>query len=258
MLRVVNEILQEDYGTDISHCSSALADMFIYLDDGMYTGNRLRYDLTGGEGAAAWIPRHAPAGSTLIVYVLVMHLQGYLYAVNRYLAPAAEAKGITLQPPWWGICVDNRHEYGSKAECLWPEELTGDDDVDWYKRQFLQRSDVFRPSSIPIQEVLFTSPDARRKVEWAFLKAGARLIRANRTHADSIRPLGFEKLESLGFGTPCIMYRNIANNCPLALWWGLNSWYPLFRRRTNDQSDGMIGDADSVPSSDVIFEDTPF
>ena len=57
-----------------------------------------------------------------------------------------------------------------------------------------------------------------------------------------MRPLGFMKLVSLGFGTFFVTYRNIANNCPLVLWWGdpdfpmthpIGIWYPLFPRRRN-------------------------
>jgi hypothetical protein len=56
-----------------------------------------------------------------------------------------------------------------------------------------------------------------------------------------MRPLGYDYLKSLGFGAILVTYRNIANNCPLALWWGdpnkaypLNAWYPLFPRIVNE------------------------
>ena len=57
--------------------------------------------------------------------------------------------------------------------------------------------------------------------------------------------MGYEFLESLGFGSVFITYRNIANNCPLALWWGdtsfppshpFSKWYPLFPRKVNESS----------------------
>jgi hypothetical protein len=90
-----------------------------------------------------------------------------------------------------------------------------------------------------VEESLFTSPEAREVVERAFLKAGAMLVCAAKNPAESMRPLGFEKLISLGFGSMFITYRNISNNCPLALWYGdpsksgpLSLWYPLFPRKT--------------------------
>ena len=39
-------------------------------------------------------------------------------------------------------------------------------------------------------------------------------------------------LESLGFGSLVVTFRNCPNNAPLALWAG-DPWYPLFPRRTN-------------------------
>jgi hypothetical protein len=57
--------------------------------------------------------------------------------------------------------------------------------------------------------------------------------------------MGFEYFESLGFGSVFITYRNIANNCPLVLWWGdtnyhpshpFSKWYPLFPRKGNESS----------------------
>ena len=59
--------------------------------------------------------------------------------------------------------------------------------------------------------------------------------------------MGYEYLESFGFGATFISYRNIANNCPLALWWGdpdapashpFSKWYPLFSHKANESAWG--------------------
>jgi hypothetical protein len=39
-------------------------------------------------------------------------------------------------------------------------------------------------------------------------------------------------LETLGFGSTLVTFRNCPNNCPLAFWAGY-PWYPLFQRKTN-------------------------
>jgi hypothetical protein len=39
-------------------------------------------------------------------------------------------------------------------------------------------------------------------------------------------------LETLGFGSLIVTFRNCPNNTPLALWAG-DPWYPLFPRITN-------------------------
>jgi hypothetical protein len=93
---------------------------------------------------------------------------------------------------------------------------------------------LFREPGTPPVETLFSSPAGRRIVERAFLRAGA-FLHLNCATAPHQRPLGYEVLESLGFGSLFITYRNIANNCPLAFWWSRNPdvWYPLFPRRVN-------------------------
>ncbi len=43
-------------------------------------------------------------------------------------------------------------------------------------------------------------------------------------------------LETLGFGSLVVTFRNCPNNAPLALWVG-DPWYPLFPRTTNSQAE---------------------
>lgn len=104
----------------------------------------------------------------------------------------------------------------------------------WKTYEFRPR-DVLRPERIPTCETLFSSPAVRDVVEFAFLKAGFQLVRDLYTRQDKLsrRPLGFEMVPSLGLGSFFITYRNIANNCPLVLWWDVGGWYPLFPRKPN-------------------------
>ena len=250
LLSIIDEILHEDYGCSIAMCGVAHTDTYIYIDDGIYTGSRLRYDLTDGAEAVSWIPKKAPSRCTLIVYHIAVHLEGMNY-VERYLLPAAAEKEIAVIRKH-SFMIDNTRYFGTKAEVLWPEELSDDPGVTSYvsnlRITLAQRNwrsdDLFRYNGIPLQETLFSSPQARRIVEEAFLKKGVRIVTACRNPAESMRPLGFMKLGSLGFGTFFVTYRNIANNCPLVLWWGdpgmpashpFGQWYPLFPRRTNSQ-----------------------
>lgn len=143
---------------------------------------------------------------------------------------------------------DNRTS-DSDIEIAWPKLITRNSLVNSYVSSMytlsgrkLEAHEVFRPPEFLVQEKLFSSPQAREIVERSFLIKGIELIKDNQYKAPSIRPLGFMKLTSLGFGTFFITYRNIANNCPLVLWWGdttysathpLGRWYPLFPRKTN-------------------------
>lgn len=242
LLEVVDEILQEEFASDLSRCGSAGPHTFVYLDDAVYTGNRLRYDLTSSRegGSPAWLPRSAPEGCRLVIYVLGCHLAGWRYAMRFVREEAARKKmEVLCRAALW---IDNRRVPGGRPQFLWPEE-PGEDGC---TRQYLQALQdrwpppgapsppLFRDPATPRTETLFSSREARRRVERAFLDAGAYLALAS-ARQPHLRPLGYEVLETLGFGTLFLTYRNIANNCPLALWWRQPGvWYPLFPRKVRE------------------------
>lgn len=238
LLSIVDEILREDYGCSIAMCGTVSIETCVYIDDCIFTGNRLRYDLTGTD-SPAWITRIAPPYCRLLIYTGAMHTEGKNYA-ERFIMSAANEKGITVQ---WrcSLSINTSRSVYSTVEFLWPEGTSNDPIVSAYisnLRAFLSErgwsnADLFRYYGVPAQETLFSSPQARRTVERAFLKKGVQIISAYRRPAESMRPLGFIKIGSLGFGTFFVTYRNIANNCPLVLWWSLDNWYPLFPRIPN-------------------------
>jgi len=241
MLDIVDEILREDYRCSIDLAGTSNIKTYFYIDDAVYTGNRLRYDLTSGTNAPSWITNQAPSNCTLLIYTIAVHTEGMNY-VEPYILRAAKEKGIIVK---WkhSLIIDNSRSLDTKCEALWPEDLSDDPSVNIYVsnlRAFLTRknwrdNNLFRYGGIPVQEKLFSSPRARRIVERAFLEGGIQIISACQEPKESMRPLGFIKIGSLGFGTFFLTYRNIANNCPLVLWWGVGNWYPLFPRITNEQ-----------------------
>ena len=82
---------------------------------------------------------------------------------------------------------------------------------------------------------LYSSDEARQLLEIEFLKAGVK-IRNMCSHLNEYqRPLGNMVLETLGFGSLIVTFRNCPNNAPLALWAG-NPWIPLFPRTTNSDT----------------------
>lgn len=257
LLEIVDEILQEDHGMRVDDCGVDSPDTFVYIDDGIYTGSRFRYDLTPGTGAPSWITKEAPDGCTLKIYVLASHKEGEKYAM-RVILPFARRKRIVVDG-MCGVRIANERQAGG-AECLWPTVVTGNSDVDSYatlvrsKLAGIGRTDalLFRPPNVPERETLFTSPATRETVERAFLVKGSELIQS--TEKASMRPLGWEKLESLGFGTLFVTYRNIANNAPLVLWWGGGGWYPLFSPKRYTSQNEPDPDMD-LPED---FDDLPF
>jgi len=264
LLNIVDEILQEDYGFGIRAAhSDEGAKTYVYIDDALYTGKRLCDDLINEASGHAWLKGKIPLGCKLVIYTIANHLLGTNY-VEKKIRPVLREKGISSISKW-SLLIDNG--YFTKVEYLWPQETVGDYIVDNYvanlHKTLVQTSQVdyqlFRKGNIPVQEKLFSSLEARNIVERAFLKNGIRIIDACREPAKSMRPLGFTTYNSLGFGTLFVTYRNIANNCPLVLWWGdttmpashpFSMWHPLFPRKTNAQT--------SSTEYGIIIDEHPF
>ncbi len=241
LLGIVDEILKERYGFHTSDCGLVPA-RYVYLDDALFSGNTVLYDVLD------WLPSTTDNTRLHLVFYAV-HTSGVAYLWNR-LAGKAREYGVQLSL-WKGVgYANNIHPRDGQHDCFWPRLLGGDPNVDSYIADVnercrdrgmtprLFRAEGFEPANAP-----FSSPAGRALIEREFLRAGAYIRTLPREPKHEMRPMGYEKLESLGFGAVFISYRNIANNCPLALWWGdpampnshpLSKWYPLFPRRANE------------------------
>jgi hypothetical protein len=239
LLTLADEVTQAEYGISITSCGESPV-AYIYLDDCLFSGNTVRYDLK------QWLPE-AIRGTTVYLIFLAAHNRGLSYLQQR-LDAEAKIYDVSLDYRKW-YKFNNLPQDTERFECLWPCEISGDELVDTYIQQVRDRCQgknfsprLFRPSGVPTKETIFSSPEAREVVEGAFLKAGAYIVSLAKSPKPEMRPLGYEYLESLGFGAIFVTYRNIANNCPLVLWWGdpsfpsshpVSKWYPLFPRKVN-------------------------
>ena len=242
IVSLVGEQIRNKYGVDIEDCGGT-PDTYLYLDDCLFSGNTARYDID------AWLP-NAESSKTLHLAFFAIYSRGSDY-LFKSLQPTLRQKNIRMRR-WCMKRFDNTPWETQKYECLWPKAIDGDEQVDHYVNELRRRIEgkpftprVFRPDRVPMSETLFSSPAARDIVERVFLKKGAYIVSLSDNPKAEMRPLGYEYLESLGFGSLFVTYRNIANNCPLVLWWGdpeaeashpLSKWYPLFPRKVNEPS----------------------
>jgi hypothetical protein len=98
--------------------------------------------------------------------------------------------------------------------------------------QTLRYPPVLRTAGNLGENQFFSSEAGRHLLEQEFLKTGL-YIRSRCPHLNTYqRPLGNMVLDTLGFGSLFVTFRNCPNNCPLALWAG-EPWYPLFPRKIN-------------------------
>jgi hypothetical protein len=223
MLALFSGVLSASYGFTTAQCGSA-GGPFVYLDDAIFTGNRVRGDVI------AWLP-DAPSAAALHVIVMAFHRGGQWYAGTK-IADACKAAGKALNIDWWrGLELEDRKTYVVDADVLRPTSIPADQAVQDYIQPF-RYAPTLRTGTRLGQANVFGSDAGRNLLEQELLKAGARIRQMAPYLGQYQRPLGNMLLETLGFGSTLVTFRNCPNNCPLAFWAG-DPWYPLFPRRTN-------------------------
>lgn len=228
MLELFDNALQTHLGYKLSICGSQTGP-FVYLDDVIFSGNRVRYDIE------KWINDLAPSSCTIHVIVIAFHRGGQWYASTR-LRDAAKRAGKTVDIRWWRcVELEDRKSYISKSDVLRPTVFPEDKDVQEYVKMLSdagyppERRQVTDP---PYQSLLFSSESGRQLLEQSFLAAGVLIRKLCPYLPEQIRPLGYSVLKTFGFGSVIVTFRNCPNTCPPALWAG-DPWYHLFPRKTN-------------------------
>lgn len=228
MLRLFSRCLKDEYGLDFDDCGEDGGD-FIYLDDVMFSGNRVGNDLE------SWVVNDAPKSATVHVIVTALHSGGE-YLARRKLQGVIEQseKKITVEY-WRAFTIENRKFHRNASGVLWPTEIPDVRQVQAYvESQTRFPFEPRQPSAVSMQP--FSSEAGRQVLESEFLIAGAKIRAMSENPKESMRPLGFSPF-GVGFGSMIVTYRNCPNNCPLAMWWGdpeassgALHWYPLLQR----------------------------
>ena len=226
MLVMFETVLQSTCGLKLHDCGSGDGP-YIYLDDAIFTGNRIRSDLT------RWIESSAPATAKVHVVVIAFHRGGQYYAASG-IKSVAEAIGKSADVKWWRcVEIEDRKSFANNSDVLWPATVPAHAAVQDYVQQALRDyPPVLRSGNSVGENAFFSSGSGRNLLEQELLKSGA-YIRTICPHLNQYqRPLGNRVLRTLGFGALLVTFRNCANNCPLAFW-ASDPWYPLFQRKTN-------------------------
>lgn len=228
MLALFNELLREKCGFGVTQCAVGDSRLFVYLDDAIFTGNRVRRDLE------AWIKDKAPNSATLHIVSIALHSGGRYYA-GGYIGRAAAAANKTIDVTWWcAIELEDRRTFTDTADVLRPTVIPNDDTVQAYVKSMKYQPTLRKPGNVSAH-AMFGTEEGRSILEQEFLKAGARIREMCPNLGATQRPLGHMTLDTLGFGSLIVTFRNCPNNTPLAMWVG-DPWYPLFPRTTNSQT----------------------
>ena len=219
------KVLHDEFQIDIDRPSSGV-QTFVYLDDAVFSGSRVIQDIE------AWIP-DSPSKSTVYICIIVSHTLGEHWASLR-IGQIAKKFGKDLNLKFWKFKrFENRKANRDSADVLWPTALPDDDDVEEYLSEDSRKFEFRKPRG-QSQQSYFSSEASRKVLEDEFLRTGVQILNSHLEVAPSLKPLGFSKFQP-GFGSLLIFYRNCPNNCPLALWWDVGNWKPLFPRKTYQQ-----------------------
>jgi hypothetical protein len=224
MLSMFAVPLKAQLGLDISECGKT-PSCYVYIDDGLFSGNHILGDLRD------WLGGDAPAEAVVHVIVIALHRGGQYYA-RISLEKVAKEKGKNIRFTWWRIVeLEDRRAYINISDVLRPTRIPDDADTRAYVAA-MQHHPVLRMPPSTGQLNIFSSEEARDLLEQEFLAKGVHIRRICPFLNQYQRPLGNMVLETLGFGSTIVTYRNCPNNAPLVFWAG-SPWNPLFPRKTN-------------------------
>ncbi|MBF0191608.1 MAG: hypothetical protein HQL99_10800 [Magnetococcales bacterium] len=228
MIGMIDDLLSNELNVRSTHSGSA-SSTFVYIDDGLFSGNRILRDLS------QWITDCSPDVATVHVVVLVIHSNGLHYA-NKKLTTLIEQSSKAVNLKWWKLIkIQDPYNFTEDADVLRPKALPSSPDVVEYVNYLakLNFSPVMRSKGDIGPLKLFSTEKNRILLEEQLLISGARLRAKHQNLPEVARPLGFSILKTLGFGSMMVTYRNCPNNCPLAFWVEDDDFPPLFPRRTN-------------------------
>jgi len=228
LLNLFNTSLEESLGISIKECGSKEGE-YVYIDDVSFSGNRIRRDLEH------WIENSSPSRCKVNIIVMAFHNGGQYYASTNLNKKSIEC-GKDVKSTWWRMHeIEDRKYYMGSSEVLRPTSLPVDDAVQEYIEKLTKAGyppQLRNVTNLPYKSTFFKSEKGRQLLEEIFLIHGAKILQMCPHLPESIRPLGFSALKTLGFGSMIVTYRNCPNTCPPVLWAG-DPWYPLFQRKTN-------------------------
>lgn len=269
LIELLKYHVNEKYKCSIRTGNMGNEKYYVYLDDGLFTGSRLRKDIKRCLDII-------PEGARIDVIYIIACRSGLDFSRNE-LKEVCKTKNIEINIHRWREICNNKTitrqgnvvSYESVQECLWPStKLAKLQEVSAYveKLEELNGKRVyycFRNARYGYTEGIFSDLINRDIVEEEFLKKGITILENIQEHK-GLYPLGYNLTPSFGFGSFCATDLNISNTCPIVLWWGnvikkgneLDNWYPLLPRRISVKDVNPF-DVDwiSVESEDNEYDD---
>ena len=233
ILSMFDEVIQEEYGFGLEQTGGPEGD-FIYLDDCIATGSRLRGDVCN------WL-KEDDTPRSINLHVITPILFTGSWWIDDEIRKAADESGKTVVITKWRLDqfeMENRLKYCHQSDVLWPTSVPDQEVVRRYYTYLegLDYPPVLRDSGHPGVSGIFRDDAQKTLIEKEFLVRGCHIREEQINLPDKLRPLGYSNLHTFGFGSMFVTYRNCPNNCPLVFWVEQNDFPPLFPRKTNTET----------------------
>lgn len=265
LVEMLREEVERKFGCSIKTGIPENEKHYVYLDDGLYTGSRLRKDIKR-------CLQTIPEGACIDVVYMIACQNGMNFSKKELEKLCADRNIVINFHRWREIYNEKTIEkkengitYQPVQECLWPSSaLVRVPEINSYMKKLEELNGkkvyyCFRNIRYQYTEGVFSSLVNRDIVEEEFLKKGISILENIQEHK-GLYPLGYNLTPSFGFGSFCASDLNISNTCPIVLWWGnlieknneLDCWYPLLPRRISDKD---INPFEADWTSDEIEDD---
>ncbi len=242
ILRLMDEVLTEDYQLSYKSILEFPKKNFVYFDDVLATGGTIGRDLVRWLG-------ETKAGNTeenykkvlkdeyrLSIHLFCLHTWGCNFQNYRIVQHFKEAK-LEKKVRWYrNYEIENHLRFNNQALNI----AIPTKDQPSNAKTFLANLTAtkyedyaYRPDDKPGSEGFFTSPENRIRYENLLLQKGLYIIGMIKGPVNpNIRPLGLvnPNYKTYGLGTHFFTWRNVPNNSPLVFWWNVtgHAWKPLF------------------------------
>jgi len=230
---ILVQAISERYG--VSGVIGKDSDEYIYLDDFIFSGNRLLSDMQN------WIVDIAPNECRVCVITIGYFIYGQ-WSTQEKLKKIAKESGKNIEfvfVSYEEFRLENRLSRKDCSEVFWPtESITSLDGYgDWFSSENFNPK--YRQGNGRRNEVFSNS--RREDYEQIMFKYGLKIMSFSSQNSVVVKPLGYSTFRGFGFGSTVFSFRNCPNNNPLAFWWGdptansshpFSKWYPLLQRKT--------------------------
>ncbi|MDI1222344.1 hypothetical protein [Acinetobacter sp.] len=189
---------------------------YIYLDDFIFSGNRLYQDME------LWLRNSAPYICRVCILTIGWYSSGQ-WSTQKKLEALVNQLGKNIKfvfNSYQDFRLENRLYRRNFSEIFWP---TSSVQVLPEVANFIVTENfnpIYRDVN-GIKNQVFSSL-RREEYEKIMLKYGLKIMSFPSQNSPVVKPLGYSTFRGFGFGSTMFSFRNCPNNNPLAFWWGIH------------------------------------